>query len=352
MLTPQPPAIAAPADSMRAGHVPAARTLHALSCIVPCYNEAENLQRLLPLLQAQLAQVAERWEIVLVDDGSTDASAQFMAQWAQQDGVRVVQLSRNFGKEAALTAGLEAAVGDVVVMMDADLQHPLALLDTFVRHWRAGADVVYAVREHRDGESWFKRIGAGWFYGMVNGGRFKVPANAGDFRLMDRSVVQALLALPERNRFMKGLYAWVGFEAVAVTYLPEERGHGHSHFNKWRLLRLALDGLFAFTLWPLRTVIMVGFLLALAAFAYGAYLTAVYLLYGHTVNGWTTIVVSLMLFAGIQLVSLGVVGEYVGRIYEETKRRPIFVVKRDLGVGLKHTTLPAQATHSGTRSEA
>jgi len=352
MLSTQAPVATASLPISVPANPAALRPLHTLSCIVPCYNEAENLEQLLPLLQAQLACLAEQWEIILVDDGSSDATAQRMPQWTQHAGVRGLQLSRNFGKEAALTAGLQAAAGDVVVMLDADLQHPLALLDTFVRHWRAGADVVYAVREHRDGESWFKRIGAGWFYGMVNGGRFKVPANAGDFRLMDRSVVQALLALPERNRFMKGLYAWVGFEAVAVTYLPEERGHGHSHFNKWRLLRLALDGLFAFTLWPLRTVIMVGFLLALAAFAYGAYLTAGYLLYGHTVNGWTTIVVSLMLFAGIQLVSLGVVGEYVGRIYEETKRRPIFVVKRDLGVGLKHTTLPAQATHSGTRSEA
>ena len=340
MLTTQP-AMAAHADRMRethstTGHARLSRTLHALSCIVPCYNEAENLQRLLPLLQAQLAQVAERWEILLVDDGSTDASAQLMTQWAQQDGVRVVQLSRNFGKEAALTAGLEAAAGDVVMMMDADLQHPLSLINIFARHWCAGADVVYAVREHRDGESWFKRIGAGWFYGMVNGnGRFKVPANAGDFRLMDRAVVQALLAMPERNRFMKGLYAWVGFEAVAVPYLPEERAHGSSHFSKLRLLRLALDGLFAFTLWPLRTVIFLELLLALAAFAYDTYLTNVYVIFGHQVSGWTTIVVSLMLFSGIQLVSLGVVGEYVGRIYEESKRRPIFVVKRTLGQGLR-----------------
>ena len=340
MLTTQP-AMAAHADRMRethstTGHARLSRTLHALSCIVPCYNEAENLQRLLPLLQAQLAQVAERWEIVLVDDGSTDASAQFMAQWAQQDGVRVVQLSRNFGKEAALTAGLQAAAGDVVMMRDADKQHPLSLIETFVRHWCAGADVVYAVREHRDGESWFKRIGSGWFYGMVNrNSRFRVPPNAGDFRLMDRTVVQALLAMPERNRFMKGLYAWVGFEAVAVPYLPEQRAHGHSHFSKFQLFRLALDGLFAFTLWPLRTVIFLGCLMALAAFAYGAYLTGVYLVFGHQVSGWTTIVVSLMLFSGIQLVSLGVVGEYVGRIYEEAKRRPIFVVKRALGQGLR-----------------
>jgi glycosyltransferase involved in cell wall biosynthesis len=314
----------------------AGRALRSISCIVPCYNEAENLERLLPLLHAQLATLAPRWEIVLVDDGSTDATGARLARWAQQRGVRALQLSRNFGKEAALSAGLQAARGDAVVLMDSDLQHPPELLATFVRHWRAGADMVYAVRSHRRAEPAFKRWGVRWFYGLINGGnRFEVPPGAGDFRLMDRAVVQALLALPERNRFMKGLYAWAGFEAVAVPYLPAERAHGSSHYSRIRLVRLALDGLTAFTVWPLRAVIALGFALAFAAFGYGAYLTLVYLLYGHDVSGWTTIVVSLMLFVGVQLVSLGVVGEYVGRIYEEVKRRPLFVVKREWGQGLR-----------------
>ncbi|ADU99166.1 glycosyltransferase family 2 protein [Alicycliphilus denitrificans] len=322
---------------MAASHEAAVqRALPSISCVVPCYNEADNLENLLPLLSARLASLAPQWEIVLVDDGSTDATGERMDRWIRQPGVHALQLSRNFGKEAALTAGLEAAAGAVVVMMDSDMQHPPALLDTFVRHWRAGADVVYAVREHRDAETAFKRVGTGWFYRLINhGDRFEVPQGAGDFRLMDRRVVQALLALPERNRFMKGLYAWVGFESVAVPYLPDERQHGRSYFNKLRLLRLAFAGLTAFTVWPLRAVIALGFVLALAAFGYGAYLTLVYLLYGHDVSGWTTIVVSLMLFVGIQLVSLGVVGEYVGRIYEEVKRRPLYVVKRELGQGLR-----------------
>ncbi len=312
------------------------RVLHSISCVVPCFNEAENIERLLPQLAATLADLSPRWEIVLVDDGSTDATSVCAARWTLEPGVRVLQLSRNFGKEAALTAGLQVAVGDVVVMMDSDLQHPPELLATFVRHWSAGADVVYAVRQHRADESAFKRLGARWFYGLINrGDRFEVPAGAGDFRLMDRKVVQALLVLPERNRFMKGLYAWVGFEAVAVPYMPDERLHGTSHFSKLRLLRLAIEGLTAFTVWPLRAVIALGFFLAFAAFSYGVYLTADFLLYGHDVSGWTTIVVSLMLFAGVQLVSLGVVGEYVGRIYEEVKRRPLYVVKRELGRGLQ-----------------
>lgn len=312
------------------------RPLQSISCVVPCYNEAENLERLLPILSAALARLAPHWEIVLVDDGSTDATSARMVEWVLRPGVRALQLSRNFGKEAALTAGLQAAAGQVVVMMDSDLQHSPDLIDTFVRHWRAGADVVYAVREHRESESAFKRTGVRWFYRLINGAdRFDVPPGAGDFRLMDRKVVDALLALPERNRFMKGLYAWVGFTSVAVPYVPQERGHGQSHFSPLRMVALAMDGLTAFTVWPLRAVVALGFVLALAAFGYGAYLTVVYLLYGHNVSGWTTIVVSLMLFVGIQLVSLGVVGEYVGRIYEEVKQRPLYLVKRELGQGLR-----------------
>jgi glycosyltransferase involved in cell wall biosynthesis len=274
--------------------------------------------------------------VILVDDGSTDTTALLLATWAQLPGFRVIQLSRNFGKEAALTAGLQAACGDVVVMMDADLQHSPSLIPTFVKHWRSGADVVYAVREDRRDEGAFKRMGARLFYALVNAAdRFEVPAGAGDFRLMDRKVVDALLSLPERNRFMKGLYSWVGFAAVAVKYAPLARSQGRSHFSPLRLIRLSLDGLTAFTTWPLRAVSLVGFALAVLAFLYGAYLTASYLLYGGDVNGWTTIVVSLMLFAGLQMISLGIVGEYIGRIFEEVKARPLFVVKREMGQGLK-----------------
>lgn len=310
----------------------------SLSCVVPCHNEAENLALLLPQLRETLAECAPHWEVILVDDGSTDRTMQVLAQWAERPGFRTLQLSRNFGKEAALTAGLQAASGAVVVTMDADLQHPPALIPTFVERWRGGADVVYALRADRRDESTFKRLGARWFYGLVNAAdRFEVPAGAGDFRLMDRQVVDALLALPERNRFMKGLFAWVGFTSVAVPYLPQPRAHGRSHFNPLRLIRLSLDGLTAFTTWPLRAVSAIGFALALLAFGYGAYLSASYLLYGHDVSGWTTIVVSLMLLAGLQLISLGIVGEYIGRIFEEVKARPLFVVKRQMGRGLDPT---------------
>jgi polyisoprenyl-phosphate glycosyltransferase len=234
-----------------------------------------------------------------------------------------------------LSAGLQAARGEVVVTMDADRQHSPALIPTFIEHWIAGADTVYAVRADRADEPRFKRWGTRAFYSLINtAARFEVPAGAGDFRLMDRAVVDALLALPERNRLMKGLYAWVGFKSVAVPYHPERRAHGRSRFSLPGLLRLSFDGLTAFTTWPLRAVSAAGFVLALLAFGYGGILIVDYLLYGHQVSGWTTIVVSLMLFSGIQLISLGVVGEYVGRVFEEVKARPLYVVERETGSGL------------------
>ena len=319
--------------------------LPTLSCVIPCRNEAQNLDRLLPLLRVALTDCSPAWEVIVVDDGSTDATPSTLSRWARMPGFRVIQLSRNFGKEAAMTAGLQACAGDVVVMMDADLQHPPALIPAFIRRWQEGHDVVYASRISRGDESWFKRHGAGWFYALINAnGRFEVPADAGDFRLMDRQVVDALLSLPERNRFMKGLYAWVGFSSVGVPYVPDARAHGHSRFNPLRLIGLSLDGLTAFTTWPLRVVSAVGFALALLSFIYGGYLTASYLLYGHAVSGWTTIVVSMMLFSGIQLLSLGVVGEYIARIFAEVKGRPLFVIKRDIGRGLN---TPGAVTSAG-----
>lgn len=311
----------------------------SLSCIVPCKNERGNLARLLPVLADTLTRCAVRAEIIVVDDGSSDDTAAWVQ--AQVDshavpGLVLLRLSRNFGKEAALSAGLEHARGQVVVMIDADLQHPPAMIEAFVDHWRNGAEMVYAVREDRTAESPFKRVGTGLFYRLLNAAdRFEVPPGAGDFRLMDRRVVEALLALPERNRFMKGLYAWVGFRTVALPYLPDDRTLGVTRYGPLDLIRLSLDGLTAFTKWPLRAVSLAGLLLAIPALLYGVFIAASYFLFGNDVSGWTTIVVGLMLFSGIQLFSLGVVGEYVGRIFEEVKARPLFVVSEKHGRGLE-----------------
>ena len=309
--------------------------LPSISCVVPCRNEAANLAVLLPLLRAQLSGCSSAWEVILVDDGSTDDTPMLLASWASAPGIRALQLSRNFGKEAALTAGLQATRGDVVVMLDADLQHSPALIPQMVARWQAGADIVYAVRESRDDESPLKRMGARGFYKLLNlGDRFEVPAGAGDFRLMGRNAVDALLALPERNRFMKGLYAWVGFRSEALPYTPAERAHGTTNFSLLRLLRLSVDGLTAFTTWPLRAVSIVGTVFALIGFLYGAFITIEYLIYGNETSGWTTIIVTLLFFVGVQLISLGILGEYIGRIFEEVKGRPLYVVKREVGQGL------------------
>jgi glycosyltransferase involved in cell wall biosynthesis len=308
----------------------------SISCVIPCFNEAGNLRRLLPLLEDILWATRMRWEIIVVDDGSTDDTAAVAQAWCELSGFRCISLSRNFGKEAALTAGLAAASGDAVVLLDGDLQHSPSLIHAMVAQWVAGAEVVYAVRQERKDESRFKQAGSSLFYKLVNASdRFVVPKDAGDFRLMDRKVVNALMSLPERSRFMKGLYAWVGFRSVALPYTPAPRAEGTTTFNARRLLSLAIDGLTAFTTWPLRMVSVVGLLLALPAFAYGAYVIVDYLLFGNAASGWATIVVSLMFFIGIQMISTGIVGEYVARIYEEVKGRPLYVVRSAHGTGLE-----------------
>ncbi|NRF70830.1 glycosyltransferase family 2 protein [Aquincola sp. S2] len=306
-----------------------------LSCVVPCWNEARNLALLLPQLDEALQHCGCDWELILVDDGSTDGTAALLAEAALRPGLRVLQLARNFGKEAALTAGLGAACGEVVLTMDADLQHPPALIAEMLALWRRGADMVYAARSGRADEGLLKRLGAAVFYRLMNAASgVTLPAGAGDFRLMDRVVVDALLALPERRRFMKGLYAWVGYDAVALPYAPPPRAHGRSRFGLWRLLRLSIDGLTAFSTWPLRAAGLFGGVLALIGFGYGGFVALQALLYGHPVPGWTTVIVSLLFLLGVQLVSIGILGEYVGRIFDEVKARPLYVVKRAWGRGL------------------
>lgn len=309
-----------------------------VSCVVPAYNEHDNLGLLLPRLQAVLTQTGADWEIIVVDDGSRDATAMLMSAWTQNPGFRYVQLSRNFGKEPAITAGIEAAAGDAVLILDADLQHPPELLPKMLSRWQAGVDMVYAVRENRDDESVGKRLGTKLFYSLLKSSRgVEVPPHAGDFRLMDRSVVDALLRLPERNRFMKGLYAWVGFNTEAIQYVPDARLHGESRFNGLTLLRLALAGLMSFTTWPLRLVSLLGFMVSICSFVYGLFIVIEYLLYKNPVDGWPTIVTVLLFFSGINLMSLGVVGEYIAGIFDEVKGRPLYIVRQAVGQAFKNT---------------
>mgnify|MGYP006276481857 FL=1 len=303
-----------------------------LSAVVPAYNEADNLPALLPRLIASLQQLTEHWEVVVVDDGSRDHTAAALAPFLMQGGVCWLRLSRNFGKEAALSAGLERARGQVVVLMDADLQHAPELIGPMLQRWHEGADTVCAVREHRADEGWIKRLGTKMFYGIVNAGAsVRIPEGAGDFRLMDRRVVDALVALPERNRFLKGLYAWVGFDTVYLPYVPEPRASGHSTFSIKSLRRLAVTGITSFSTLPLRFWSGIGGLIALCSLAYGLWIAVDYFVSGNPVAGWPTLAAGMMFFSGVQLLSIGILGEYVGRIFEEVKGRPIYLVDREVG---------------------
>jgi glycosyltransferase involved in cell wall biosynthesis len=309
----------------------------SFSCVIPAFNEARNLVHLLPTLLTMLAPLSSRIELIVVDDGSRDATAQVMQTLcAAHPELIYIQLSRNFGKEPALTAGIDAAEGDVVVLLDADGQHPPAMLPEMLAKWRSGADVVYAIRQTRDDQSRLQVRLTGLFYQLVNlGNRVKIPANAGDFRLMDRKVVEALRRLPERNRFMKGLYAWVGFNSTAIDYQPLPRADGKSNFGLRGSLSLALTGILAFSIAPLRALTLVGLLLSMLALGYGAWTALDYFVGGVDVPGFATIVVGMMFFSGIQLLSIGILAEYVGRIYEEVKQRPAYLVSQRAGQGLQ-----------------
>lgn len=308
----------------------------SLSCVMPAFNEARSLDVVVPQVLAALAALSPQVELIVVDDGSRDDTAQVAQRLCEtHPQVVLLQLSRNFGKEAALTAGIDAARGDLVVMMDADGQHPSSLLAEMLQKWKHGADVVYAVRKTRNDQSRLQAGLTGLFYKLINwGNRIEIPADAGDFRLMDRKVVQALKSLPERNRFMKGLYAWVGFNSTAIDYEPLPRADGQTNFGLGGAFKLALTGMVAFSTAPLRLLTFLGLLLSAGALGYGSWVVGEYFVTGIAVPGYATIVVGMMFFSGIQLLGMGILAEYVGRIYEEVKQRPAYLVSRRTGGGL------------------
>ncbi len=316
-----------------------------LSCVMPAFNEAKNLGTLVPQVLQALQALGSQVEIVLINDGSRDDTAEVVQALCDAHREVVgINLSRNFGKEAALTAGIDAARGEVVVLMDSDGQHPVSLVPQMLQRWREGADVVYAIRRTRHDQSALQAGLTGVFYRLINAGnRVKIPAHAGDFRLMDRRVIEALKQLPERNRFMKGLYAWVGFASTAIDYEPLPRSAGQSSFGLRGSFALALTGVLAFSIAPLRALTITGLLLATLAMGYGAWVIAEYFLWGINVPGYATLVVGMMFFSGIQLLSIGVLAEYVGRIYEEVKQRPMYLVSHRWGAGLSLAPVKAAA---------
>jgi glycosyltransferase involved in cell wall biosynthesis len=299
-----------------------------LSVVVPAYNEEEVLPVFHERLSAVLASLNMDGEIVYVNDGSTDRTMEVLQNLKEKDSrISIVDLSRNFGKEIALTAGLDHANGDAVVVIDADLQDPPELIADFIKHWREGHDVVYAKRTRRDGESFFKKATAYGFYRIIQGvSRVKIPEDTGDFRLLSRRAVDALKQLREQHRFMKGLFAWIGFPQKAVLYRRDPRHAGETKFNYWRLWNFALEGITSFTIAPLKAATYLGLLAALGAFFYGGFLVLDTLLYGNPVAGYPSLMVVMLFLGGVQLMTLGIIGEYLGRMFDEAKGRPLYLL--------------------------
>ncbi|WOJ92254.1 glycosyltransferase family 2 protein [Congregibacter variabilis] len=299
-----------------------------LSVIVPVYNESETLPQFHSRVMAVLDALNMPADLLYVDDGSDDGSSDWLdAQQVADARVAVLRLSRNFGKEAAMSAGFDYASGDAVVVIDADLQDPPELIPTLIEHWRAGFDVVYATRESRQGESWFKRQSAALFYRLMDRlSDVPIPRDTGDFRLLSRRAVDALAKLREQHRYMKGLYAWIGYPQKAVPYAREARASGRSKWSYWRLWNLALEGITSFSAAPLKLATWLGLFTSVIAFAYGLFFLLRTLFFGNPVPGYPSLMVVILFLGGVQLVCLGIIGEYLARTYNESKARQLYFV--------------------------
>jgi glycosyltransferase involved in cell wall biosynthesis len=310
-----------------------------LTILVPVKDEEEGIAPFVSRVSVILNGLnePEGWEILFVDDGSRDRTlAEVAVQHARDPRVRCISLSRNFGKEAALSAGLDHAAGQAVIPLDVDLQDPPEVIADMVRSWREGFDVVYGVRRNRESDSLPKRLTADLYYRAHNYlSADKIPEHAGDFRLLDRKVVDVIRMMPERNRFMKGLFAWAGFRQTAVYYDRAEREVGTTKFNYWKLWTLALDGITSGSTLPLRVWSYLGGTAAMGTLFYAAYLVVRTIVRGGDVPGYPSLMVAILFFGSVQLISLGVLGEYVGRILVETKHRPIYVVRETIGVPIQ-----------------
>ena len=305
-----------------------------LSVVVPLYCEESNVDYLFKRLERVLDDLDLSYEIVCVDDGSHDNTLQALNEHHRRNScIKVVALSRNFGKELALTAGIDYAVGAAVIPIDADLQDPPELIGSLVAKWHEGYDVVYARRRSRQGESWLKKMTANNFYRVMESmSDVPIPRDTGDFRLLDRRVVDVLKLLPERTRFMKGLFAWVGYRQTAVVYDREARYSGETKWNYWRLWNFAIDGITSFSLAPLRVWSYVGVSFALLSLFYGTFLLLRTLISGNDVPGYASLMVAVLFLGGVQMIGLGVLGEYLGRVYEEVKGRPLYLVRDTTGI--------------------
>lgn len=305
---------------------------NTISVVVPAFNEQDVLREFYARARSVLEALGVDYEIVFVNDGSTDGTWGVMQELAAKDtSITAIDLSRNFGKEIALTAGLDRSCGDVVVIIDADLQDPPELIPALVEGWREGYDVVYAVRTTRDGETWLKRSTASIFYRLIQRlSRVHIPRDTGDFRLMSRRAVAALGELREHHRFMKGLFSWVGFPSKAVYYTRAPRAAGSTKFNYWKLWNFALEGITSFSVGPLKVATYLGLAVATLSFVYAAVVIYKTLVYGDPVQGYPSLVVILLFLGGTQLICLGIIGEYLGRVFNEVKHRPLYLLSEVL----------------------
>jgi polyisoprenyl-phosphate glycosyltransferase len=318
------------------------RQLSLLSVVAPVYNEEATLREFYRRTCQALEELP--FELVLVDDGSTDGTGAILASLAAEDSrVRVVCLSRNFGHQTALTAGLDHASGSAVVMLDADLQDPPELIPRMLDHWKAGCDVVYAVRRQREGESTFKLLTARWFYKLFGKlAQVHLEANAGDFRLLDRRPLEALQAMRERNRFLRGMTVWVGYRQAAVPYDRDARYAGQTKYTIPRMIRFSLDAIVSFSHRPLQLATLLGFIISTLAFLAIPAVIILKLL-GSYLPGFSTVTILVLLLGGIQLIAIGIIGEYVGRIYDEVKGRPLYLVRARLNLGQDTVPEPAES---------
>jgi glycosyltransferase involved in cell wall biosynthesis len=302
-----------------------------ISIICPCYNEECVVEIFLIEINKTLEDIGESFEILFVNDGSNDNTLKKLLESRQSnDNIRVINLSRNFGKEAALTAGLDHAKGEVVIPIDVDLQDPTELIKEFIQHWKKGSDVVLAKRVDRSSDSMAKRVSAKLFYKLNNKiSDVTIPENVGDFRLITRKVLIALQQLPESERFMKGLFSWVGFKTSVVEYKREARIAGDSSFSGWKLWNLALDGITSFSTFPLKVWLYIGVFISLLSFLYGSIIVVKTLVLGVDMPGYASMMTAILFLGGIQLIGIGVLGEYIGRIYMESKRRPIYIIEKE-----------------------
>ncbi|RLA68216.1 MAG: glycosyltransferase [Epsilonproteobacteria bacterium] len=299
-----------------------------LSILVPCYNEENVLESFLTSITTVMTTLHMHYEIIFINDGSTDDTLNKLLELkVKNKHIKIINFSRNFGKEAALTAGLDHAEAEAIIPIDADLQDPPYLIVDFVRYWKEGYDVVLAKRIDRSSDNRFKRLSAKYFYRLHNIIGQKIPENVGDYRLMSKKVVNAIKQMPENQRFMKGIFSWVGFKTKTLEYTREERVSGNTSFSVWKLWNLALEGITSFSTMPLRIWLYIGTLVSSLSFIYGSFIILRTLLHGTDLPGYASLLVAILFLGGLQLIGIGVLGEYIGRIYMESKNRPVYIVE-------------------------